>query len=288
MKSFLFIACLFSLPVLGVGQYYNLVYTPSPGGFDGDYQAVLDEGTTQGFTLPSTAEQEAQNQFVVDAKSNGYWGKLDILLVLAHDGDIDMCRINWVDPTSTLSTISNVIFTSDNGCNCSQVNGAGFETAWSLGDAGNNATTTSAAAGVWREGLNTGSSTTYYMFGDGSGNADNTMRSRGSQFGASIASNGIWTVFLSGGDEGEGLFSVVKDGTTLDLRKDNGSVGSTTYAAYSFSTNEMYFMAYSLFGNLYSCDPTKKYRLFYAGSLDATDVSNLFTDFDTYLTTIGI
>ena len=52
------------------------------GGFDADYQAVLNYATSQGYTLPSASQQILQNQLVLDLKSGGIWSKLDSLQYL--------------------------------------------------------------------------------------------------------------------------------------------------------------------------------------------------------------
>jgi len=36
------------------------------GGFDADYQAVLNYATTQGYSLPSASQQTKQNKLLVD------------------------------------------------------------------------------------------------------------------------------------------------------------------------------------------------------------------------------
>lgn len=68
-------------------------------GFDPDYQAVLDEATSQGFTKPSSSQQAIQNQLVLDIKAAGVWSKLDLFHLFATDGDIDYVGINWIDRT---------------------------------------------------------------------------------------------------------------------------------------------------------------------------------------------
>ena len=74
--------------------------TPSPVTYDADYQAILDEATLQGYTLPSTSGQTLQNQLVLDLKTAGIWSELDILYVMATDGDGNYSLLNWTDPTS--------------------------------------------------------------------------------------------------------------------------------------------------------------------------------------------
>lgn len=70
--------------------------------YESEYQAVLDEATTQGYTLPSTADQITQNQIVADLKSAGVWSSLDALFWFKGSGDADFKKINWVTPSQKL------------------------------------------------------------------------------------------------------------------------------------------------------------------------------------------
>lgn len=86
------------------------------GGFDADYQAVLDYATTQTYTLPSESQQALQNQLVVDLKSAGVWSKLDTFYVFATDGDSDFASINWKDPNSfEITEVNSPTFTTNLG-----------------------------------------------------------------------------------------------------------------------------------------------------------------------------
>ena len=86
------------------------------GGFDADYQAVLDYATTQTYTLPSASQQALQNQLVVDLKDAGVWSKLDLFYVFATDGDREYAAINWKDPNSfEITEFNSPTFTSNVG-----------------------------------------------------------------------------------------------------------------------------------------------------------------------------
>jgi len=66
------------------------------GGFDSDYQAVLNyAATVPSCTLPSAGQQVKQNTLVVDLKSAGVWSKLDTLRVYATDGNSIFALIDW-------------------------------------------------------------------------------------------------------------------------------------------------------------------------------------------------
>jgi len=88
--------------------------TPSSGGFDADYQAVLDYATTQGYTLPSSGQQTLQNQLVVDLKDAGVWSKLDTFGVFATDGDSDFSLIDWIRLTD-YTAVNSPTFTTNVG-----------------------------------------------------------------------------------------------------------------------------------------------------------------------------
>jgi hypothetical protein len=68
----------------------------SIGQVDGDYQAVLDYATTQGYTLPSESQRLLQEQLVIDLKDAGIWSKLDTFGVFATDGSSDFALIDWI------------------------------------------------------------------------------------------------------------------------------------------------------------------------------------------------
>jgi len=84
------------------------------GGFDADYQAVLDYATAQGYTLPSSGQQTLQNQLVVDLKDGGIWSKLDTFAVFATDGDSDFALIDWKRLTD-YTAVNSPAFTSNQG-----------------------------------------------------------------------------------------------------------------------------------------------------------------------------
>ncbi len=91
-------------------------FTPISGGFDPDYQAVLDYGTLQGYTLPSAGQQILQNQLVVDLKAGGIWSKLDTFSVFATDGDSDFALIDWIRLTD-YTAVNSPTFTTNEGFN---------------------------------------------------------------------------------------------------------------------------------------------------------------------------
>ena len=74
------------------------------GGFDADYQAVLDRASSLGYTAPSASQQTLQNTLVTDLKTAGVWDKLDLFYVFATDGDSNFATLNWKTPASFQTT----------------------------------------------------------------------------------------------------------------------------------------------------------------------------------------
>jgi hypothetical protein len=98
---------------LGIG-IDNAVY----GSFSTQYNAVLAEARTQGYTLPSTGQQVKQNILLNTLISSGVWAKLDVLFVLANDGGASFACINWKNPSGTKATlVSSPTFTTNLGFN---------------------------------------------------------------------------------------------------------------------------------------------------------------------------
>jgi len=80
---------------LGIRQGFNVKLG---GGFDPDYQAVLDYATTEGDTLPPAGVQDAQNTLMISLKDGGVFSKLDHLSIW-HDGTTGLSgfkSIDWV------------------------------------------------------------------------------------------------------------------------------------------------------------------------------------------------
>ena len=86
----------------------------APPAFDADYQAVLDYGTAQGYTLPSGGQQTLQNDLLVALKAAGVWSKLDTFGVWATDGNSDFALIDWIRLTD-YTAINSPLFTTNVG-----------------------------------------------------------------------------------------------------------------------------------------------------------------------------
>ena len=102
---------------LGIGVYWATNLAGGVGGFDADYQAVLDRASSLGYTAPSSGQQTLQNTLVTDLKTAGIWDKLDALYIMANDGSREFGRLNWASPsTFELSELPSApTFTSNQG-----------------------------------------------------------------------------------------------------------------------------------------------------------------------------
>lgn len=74
--------------------------------FDDDYQAWLDAITTNGDTLPLDNIQLAQNQLVLDLKTDGLWTRMKTGYLL-HSGSAGAGRVNLKNPATYQSTLVN-------------------------------------------------------------------------------------------------------------------------------------------------------------------------------------
>lgn len=86
--------------------------------FETEYQTLLDKGTASGFSLPSSAQQTAQNNLLKSLKTDGILTKLDAFYLFATNGDSDFATLNWIDPDEFQATkVSSPTFTTNVGFN---------------------------------------------------------------------------------------------------------------------------------------------------------------------------
>ena len=94
-------------------------YGGGGGGFDPDYQAILDYATAQGFILPSAQEQIIANQFMIELKAASSSGLVGYGMIKVYATNInyggsipallDYTGINWANAGSNQSTRINTI-----------------------------------------------------------------------------------------------------------------------------------------------------------------------------------
>jgi hypothetical protein len=119
--------------------------------FTSEYQAILDEATTQGYTLPSAGQQVLQNQLIIDLNTANIWDKLDVFYVYANDAGEDFATLNWKNPLLNQNTLINSpAFTSNEGFQGNGVS-ASINTNFNPQTSGVNYSLNSASVGFWTE-----------------------------------------------------------------------------------------------------------------------------------------
>lgn len=84
--------------------------------YDSDYQAILDRGTTLGYTLPSLSQRALQNTLLLALKASGNWTILRTLYILATDAGSDFATLNWKAPTLyQITKVNSPTFTTNIG-----------------------------------------------------------------------------------------------------------------------------------------------------------------------------
>lgn len=143
------------------------------GGFDSDYQAVLNRATTRGFALPTSSHLELQNSLVLNLKSAGIWNNLDLLYVFAvktTDDSSNFTLLNWKSPANfELSLESSPSFSVSKGW--SSAGTSRLNTGFTLDADGVNYTKDVAGAFALLTEMSSSSQTNQRVYGnDGSSN----------------------------------------------------------------------------------------------------------------------
>lgn len=75
--------------------------------YDSDYQALLTQATSLGYTLPSVTLRTKQNTLVTSLKSAGVWTIIDVLYVFRNNdtGLGNFALLNWKAPTLFACTL---------------------------------------------------------------------------------------------------------------------------------------------------------------------------------------
>jgi hypothetical protein len=106
--------------MFNIPSFFGFRSGASGGGFDSDYQAVLNYAATiPGCILPTAGQQIKQNQLVLDLKLAGAWSKLDTFAVFATDAVSSLsfsifALICW-KRLITMTAIDSPTFTSNVG-----------------------------------------------------------------------------------------------------------------------------------------------------------------------------
>lgn len=138
--------------------------------YTSEYQAILTQAVSLGYTLPSVSQRIKQDAFIIALKAALIWTKLDVLYVFATDGDSNYATLNWKNPTTfQLSKVNSPTFTSNVG-----FNGNGttqyLNTNWAAGTSGVNYTSLDASCFTY---INSNVSEAKADFGVSNGAASN-------------------------------------------------------------------------------------------------------------------
>ena len=248
------------------------------GGFDADYQAVLDYATTQGYTLPSAGQQTLQNDLVVDMKAAGIsWSDLSIFYVMATDGDRDFAKINWADPGNfDLTEVNAPTFTTDvgfTGNGSTQALDTGFIPSSDWG------TSTDVSMGGWADldnakGVIIGSfvgERTHLIHKWTDGNTYVSLGGNAAGFGSRTQTNGLWVV----DNNGSGSNRLYVNDSLLQTN----SIGATGWSTISLS-----IIARKKGSGLYDGYGSSDYKMAFYGT--RTVGQNIYTPFNTYISAI--
>ena len=214
------------------------------GGFDADYQAVLDRGTTLGYTLPSSGQQTNQNALVLALKSAGVWTKLDTFYVFATDGDSDFATLNWIAPSSFQCTKVNApTFTTDQGFTGDQ-SSSYLDSNYTPSTDATNMTLNSTSAGVWIRSFSTGNN--YVIGGRDSGGTEELAYFDRTGV-ARCAVNRSMSTALQDASPTLGMIHANRSGASAEQIYNNGSLGDTsTDASVTLIDRNMFFLARNL------------------------------------------
>ena len=253
----------------------NLVWDKTGGGFDADYQAVLDYATTQGYTLPSASQQALQNQLVLDLKSGGIWSKLDIFYTFATDGDSDFATLNWKAPSNyQITKVNSPTFTTNDGFKGDGTS-SHLDTGWNESNGtAVDLTNRLMHIAAWTYDSGTLNPDGYYVSGKNSAFLLRTKADKSRLFGQTITHAGF--------DGDTGFQMISQDATNMELFLDN-----TTSATGSRGTSTLGGGTYKVFadfnGSLFSDKGAS--ILSFGADLNA-EASDYHTALNDYMTSI--
>lgn len=134
---------------LGLSLTTGGVLSSPASAVDADYQAILDQASSLGYTAPSASQQTLQNTLVTDLKTAGVWDKLDVFYCFATDGDSDFATLNWKAPSShQVTKINSPTFTADSGFT-GDGSSSYLDTNYNPATSGTNYTLNDASISIW-------------------------------------------------------------------------------------------------------------------------------------------
>lgn len=245
--------------------------------FDTDYQAVLDYGTTQGYTLPSASQQLLQNQLVLDLKDAGIWSKLDTFAVFATDGNSDFALIDWIRLTQYTS-VNSPTFTTNSGFSGNGTS-AYIDTNYNPSTSGVNYTLNDASRIMFG---NLQSDSAYPESAGGGG--DNLTRSVSSGNSRQRINQGTANV-ITGPTAWTGtniLRSINRTSSTNVEMFGNTTQTSTTATSSAISNNNQWILA----GNGVFISNLNTFKIYGMGASLVSENTDLYNAINTYITSL--
>jgi hypothetical protein len=241
------------------------------GGFDADYQAVLNYATTQGYTLPSAGQQVKQNQLILDFKSTGFWDKSQSIAVFATDANSNFALIDW-KRLSLLTPNSSPVFTTNLG-----FKGDGLASWINTNFPASNLSDNDASVGVHIESI--GIASAPYIVGN-SGIVGLRIR-RSMSNNNQLKTSGTTSASVDMSGSGFKMISKISSG---NLALQNSTTRTAVTATDGASTADINLLRWGTSAGSYSDDRISFY--FAGASIDGSIYTNMRTAYLNYLNSL--
>jgi hypothetical protein len=259
--------------------------------YDSDYQAILDRGTTLGYTLPSLSQRALQNTLLAALKTSGDWANLQVLYITATDGSSDFATLNWKAPTlHQLTKINTPVFTTNIGFSSGASSLGYLSMNWVPSTSGGVYTQNSASFGVYNftaladfaatgAGIGAISGTSNILINDGPA-ANVAGRINSSNVNTSF---GAIATFLS-----RTLYSMFRTGAAALSTFRNATLGNngTTASTALVSVTPFILARNNAGAKDFPAPPEMQISAVYAGSSSLV-LATFVTDLETYITAIN-
>lgn len=257
----------------------GIIATSHKYGYSSELKAVIDRANSEGFTLPSSFTLKKVDTFIQTLKSQGAWSICDYLRVSAFNNTAveNFARINMVNPTGSLVTIFGGMTYTVNGFQGDKVNG--------LIDTGVNLSLTTnyvqdSATRLYVLQSSTTNSVSRAFEGVQGSTSNQLWNSNNT---AQKINQGTSSLPNSVDMSGTGLKAIVRSSSTnVELYNRENQYSETRTSASRFNSNQTEFRS----NNVYA-DCTIALSL-YSAALNATQITNIRTAFNSYLTEIGL
>lgn len=247
------------------------------GGFDADYQAVLDYWTTNAITLPSAGLQALQNAMVVSLKDEGIWSKLDMFGVFATE-DSSAALTDW-KRLAQMTAVNSPTFATNIGYSSNGTTSY-INSLYNGNNDGVNFTLNEAHIGVWNyDGISASSNV---LLGAISGLSYTSIRPQSAQFNANTSETIIGATWITAG---HGM-AVSRSGNKV--RVVNGVETSVVKASTTINSHDLYILCINNGGTPGNfCASGKRVSIAHAGgSLTTSETLAFYNILNTYMTSL--